>query len=127
MAYDAPFTTFNGYLKGIRADALSTDQRIAQRLAFPGFFRDPVRNPRDVETYERRKSDDQGIHVELQEPFNYRRFAGGVDLPRGRYYSVCADQSGNDHQTLASELMAYIEPKESGEVYAVDLSDRAYA
>jgi len=127
MANDVPFTTFNGYLKGIRTDALSTDQRIAQGLAFSGFFRDPARNPKDVETYERRKSEDQGIHVEIQEPFNYRRFAGGSDLPRGRYYSICADQAGNDNQTLASELMAYIEPKESGEVYAVDLSDPAYA
>lgn len=125
--FNVPFATFTGYLKGIRTDDLSTEQRVAQRLAFPGFFAEPARNPKDVEEYKRRKLGAQGIRVELQEPFGYRRFAGGAELPRSRYYSICADKTGNDHQTLASELMAYIEPKQSGEVYALDLSDPAYS
>lgn len=125
---DIPFTTFNGYLKYIRPNALTSEQRVAQSLAFQGFFIEPIQNPQDVEFYERDRLelDTQGISHWLQQPFTYRRYAGGTELPRGRYYSVCSDQTGNDHQTLASELTAYIDPNESGEVYTVDLSDPAY-
>ncbi|MDP9078864.1 MAG: hypothetical protein M3O71_15655 [Bacteroidota bacterium] len=36
-----------------------------------------------------------------------RRYSGGNTLPRGRYYSVCFDSSGNDGGTLFWELMSY--------------------
>lgn len=37
-----------------------------------------------------------------------RRFAGVMEsLPRGRYYSVCLDEHGNDNGTLVAELSAY--------------------
>ncbi len=118
-----PFSTFNGYLKAIRADALTSSQLAATRLAFPGFYEEPKANPIDVERHELKKKDPSSLPGNLQSPFTYRRFAGGPDLPRARYYSVCIDASGHDHQTLASELMAYLDPKQSGEVNVLDLSD----
>lgn len=36
-----------------------------------------------------------------------RRFAGDKSLPRGRYYTIASDSSGNDSGTLYYELLAY--------------------
>jgi hypothetical protein len=52
-----------------------------------------------------------------------RRFAGGLTLPRGRYYSLCSPNTRNDHGTLVNELLAYSEPKVTG---AVEIEDLAY-
>src|SRR3954463_13664151 len=37
----------------------------------------------------------------------FRRYAGGRDLPAGKYFSVCHDESGNSGGTLCYELMSY--------------------
>ena len=42
-------------------------------------------------------------------------------MPRGRYYSLC-DSSGNDDKTLANELFAYRDTRQSDEIAIIDPS-----
>lgn len=58
-----------------------------------------------------------------------RRYAGDDTLPRGRYYSIANDLSGNDEYTLLSELLAYAKPDNLGFFQLFDLTilnDRNY-
>lgn len=58
-----------------------------------------------------------------------RRYSGDETLPRGRYYSLARDLSGNDDYTLLNELRAYAMPDEPGYFEMYDLtipSDRDY-
>lgn len=51
-----------------------------------------------------------------------RRYAGDHKLPRGRYYSIANDSSGNDGGTLLCELLAYAKPELPGLFEVWDLT-----
>jgi hypothetical protein len=59
------------------------------------------------------------IHFDMN--FN-RRYSGDNTLPRGRYYSIASDKSGNDNYTLLNELMAYSNPDMPGLFEIYDLT-----
>ena len=54
----------------------------------------------------------------------FRRFAGDIrgeiKLDRGRYYTVCHDESGFDAGTLANELNSYCDPQKVGFALTLD-------
>jgi hypothetical protein len=118
----APFTAFEGWLKQVEEPEYEIDRRVVE-TAFPGFFGEPGVD------YEGREFLEEsfkalGTSLDGWEPaYRYRRYAGGSNLPRGRYYTVCVDKSGNDRQTLAREFQAYIDADQSGEVYVYDMTD----
>lgn len=97
-------TTFEGYIRSL--DSTSVDPQSLSHLKdiFPTFF--DVDRPEiqiDPETLEPMLR-----YARIERP--PRRFAGHFDrtsFPRGRYYSVAHDAEGNDHGTLARELLAY--------------------
>ena len=64
-----------------------------------------------------RRGNMRAIYIDLNNP---RRFAGDYMLGRNRYYSLCADESGNDSGCLRNELLAYRRPEFSGEVSVAD-------
>ena len=115
-----PTVRLRGDVRCIRLGDLAEDVQELFRFAFPGFFADAA-TPADVAVESALR--DQRVET----PFNYRRFAGDVTLPRGRYFAVCRADTAAGDQTLAHELIAYAEASETGEVEAVDLSDPAAA
>jgi hypothetical protein len=51
----------------------------------------------------------------------HRRFSGGDGLlPRGCYTSICKDSAGNDDGSMSRELLAYVDLRIPGLVYAGD-------
>jgi len=52
----------------------------------------------------------------------YGRYSGDDTLPRGRYFSLATDVSGNDNGTLLNELMAYAKPDMPGLFEMYDLT-----
>jgi|GEM_PF-4629123 len=110
-----PFSEFEGNVKFIRTFDLSAQAKAAMDFTFTQFFREEVNLPSDEEKI-------RGLD-NREKAFNYRRYAGGSDLPRGRYYSIC-DSQGDDGSTLAYELRHYYDPKVSGEVDVYDLADK---
>lgn len=122
-----PFRTFNGYLKRIDVNRLSSKQKSLFSLAFSEFFSEEDYNVKAINqdryksTVKIWESDGNTRIVGNETPFKYRRFSGGAYLPRGRYYSVCKDGSGNDSQALAGELLAYYIPEKAGEIALLDL------
>jgi hypothetical protein len=56
------------------------------------------------------------------DPKRKRRYSGATTLPRGRYWTVCADDSGEDHGTLRAELGRYYEPEKVGPILVAELS-----
>lgn len=116
-----PFSVFEGYLKCMRADNLSPAQKDWLNVLFPRFFDAPPENfPKSA--YPADRGGDG-----FEQPFAFRRFAGGPDLPRGRYFSVCTGSEGTDRGTMAAEVAAYCDPERAGEVHVVDLSDPDFA
>jgi hypothetical protein len=55
------------------------------------------------------------LHTSTGTEFNFgyrpRRFSGGPGLPTGRYFTLCDQDSFNDHGTLRDELTAYYRGK----------------
>lgn len=104
-ATSAPFSRFTGDLKCIRPGQSDDWTRRALADLFGEFFAD------EQENVEGKRLID-GIRIGLKEgpdatPYRYRRFAGGSDLPRGRYYTLASDPTGYDRNTLGEELAAY--------------------
>lgn len=117
-AEDIPFTRFEGWLKCMRPVDLDEHQRIALQLTFGRFFEQPETDAAVVAADELFRGG--GLR---EQPFAFRRFAGGRDLPSGRYYAVCNDDTGDDGDSLRSELLSYIDLKACGPLSVWDLTD----
>jgi len=112
-ARDFPATTLRAYLKQVNVPLL--DQRLRQAVdeCFPLFASDPAANLKDfLEKQGGRGEDVQPLSITAAGMYDntqgrHRRYAGGRDLPGGRYFSVCRDETGNDGGTLCYELMSY--------------------
>src|ERR1022692_2305263 len=115
-----PFSTFSGWVKQLAEPEYSIDARVME-VAFPAFFGDAGV---DVPARVALESDltRHGLTVESwEQPYRYRRYAGGANLARGKYFTLCSTKAETIIQTLARELLAYVEATQSGEVYAYDL------
>jgi hypothetical protein len=117
-----PFRTFSGFLKQHAHDSLSALEQELFNLLFPAF-----QGTSDAESsYEEAKKNPL---TSILEPLislvpgerRPRRFAG-YDLARSCYFTVCADASGSDFQTLAHELRAYRDAVDLGMVEVLDLA-----
>jgi hypothetical protein len=101
-----PLSDFKGHLKRIRIDSLNPLELRIFEFLFSGFFWGSKPNaPEEINEYLQRTGL-EGSDRRTEEPYVYRRFAGGAKLPRGRYATVCDDR-GRDGDTLICELMAY--------------------
>lgn len=108
-----PFSRFSGFLKSLRPSLFGDAAKTAVEFAFPMFFETPVSNARESKKWLRNAGRARKIKGS-QEPYRYRRFAGGPSLLRDRYYTVCDNLEGNDKKTLFYELMAYYDPGKAG-------------
>ena len=124
-----PFTDVELILKQINSATLNDLGRDALNQAFTGFYDDAeeIQEAQEMrESYENRfgefgfKYSHPSEKIQPGESKSYRRYAGDSGLPRGRYYSVCADESGNDNGTLLQEIRAYHNPLEAGQVLVLD-------
>ena len=111
-----PLSSFRGYLKRIDNDKFTESQKIVFGLAAPHFSERLVfRNELDVLRAfiyggKKRKFD----QVTPLHKYSARRYAGGDDLGRGRYYTLTKNADGDDGGTLRCELFAYQAPYWSG-------------
>lgn len=117
-AGDIPFTRFEGWLKCMRPNDLDEIQATALKLTFGRFFEEPQTSEAVVMADESFRGTGP-----REQPFVFRRFAGGRDLPAGRYYTVCNDNSGDDGDSLQGELLSYVDPKISGPISILDFCD----
>jgi hypothetical protein len=97
-----PLTTFDGATTRVDLDRLTPFERVLFDLVFPGFSETPDYNKNARAALER--------GLAPQTPYNYRRFAGGPDLPRGSYSAV-GSSSGDATNILLHELLFYTDPK----------------
>lgn len=121
--FDIPVAPATVILKSIRVDNLDPIQRAAIDFAFGLFFKEEQPNEFVKELHAARQSafEQAGIASgDSQAPFRYRRFAGGADLPRARYFTLSEDRTGNDHGTLLCEMLAYVDHERCGRFYACD-------
>ncbi|MFM0075268.1 tetratricopeptide repeat protein [Paraburkholderia sediminicola] len=109
-----PFSTFNGHLKSMRWSRFSDAAKEATKLAFPHFFQTAAADPEIKRFFRNRPSSG------TQPPYSYRRFAGGAEFPRERYYSISDGNSGDDQETLLYELLAYTAPGTAGAMIPID-------
>jgi hypothetical protein len=106
-------------LKQLDLSALNEFGRNVVRQCFGGFV-------------ERRAEDDPDVVQQRQflasamgstpafDPTLARRFAGDLTLDRGRYYTLCRSETGDDSGTLINELRAYYDPFSAGLVDVFD-------
>ena len=102
-------------MRQVDLDALSPVARKVFQYAFPVFDETPTLTPWNRAAFERGEK--------VERPYNYRRFAGGAELPRGCYATLCMNGSRDDGGTLAGELTSYAEPRKSGELYVFEGHD----
>ncbi len=119
---DIPFTTFRGFLKRHAQEELNALEQSLFDFLFPRFGDDNGAG----KVFERWKAHPlTAVLKPLVEVVpgdtRYRRFAG-ANFPRSRYFAVCADESGDDRQTMVHELRAYRDPVRSGMVEVIDLA-----
>lgn len=88
-----PVSVFEGTLRRVNLTRLTPLQRRVFDYAFPVFNAEPTLNDPSAAAVERAET--------VERPYNYRRFAGGGELPRGCY---------------ASELVYYADPRALGRV-----------
>ena len=124
-----PFTDVEVILKQINPADLSDFGREALNQAFTGFYDEEEESQNAKEAREffnnvfGRTSSQFAYTAEKVQPGeskSYRRYAGDSGLPRGRYYSVCIDENGNDNGTLVREILAYHNAIKVGLVEVVD-------
>jgi hypothetical protein len=116
-AEDIPFTTFRGWLRCLRPAALDDLGRAVLKAAFPMF--EDLSVEAALEQARRLRAlgvaiPNEEVYAKVEEALRlgarvdtrrHRRYAGGDgQLPRGCYYSVCKDESGDDGGTLCREL-----------------------
>ncbi len=109
---------FDGWVKSLRPTDLTDEQAVALKLTFGRFFEEPRTNEAVL------TANDAFLGTETREQaFAFRRFAGGRDLPSGRYYTVCNDNFGDDGAALRGELLSYVDPLVSGPISVWDFCD----
>jgi len=107
-----PLVQFDGFLKQIDRDGMTAEARIVLDTAFPRFW--PA-DPNSEEFQKQREAFiERGVNYIFDDLEPPRRFAGCWTLPKKRYFSLCADEHGNDSNTLANELNAYLDPERGG-------------
>jgi hypothetical protein len=117
-----PLTTFHGFLKRIDMTVLTDDQRLALSIAAPEFSTRLVfKHELDI----LRAHLYSGAARTFDEPtsldrYSARRYAGGDDLGRGRYYTLAKNADGDDDGTLTHELAAYRSVYWSGQTIVED-------
>jgi len=118
-----PWRTFKGYLKQHAHQDLTPLERELFEFLFPRFQGDPSSlehaHNKWIESGIEEKSG--GLLTLLKGDPRNRRF-GGLNFPRGRYFSLAEDSTGDDKQTLAHELRAYRDPVSAGLVEVMDLA-----
>ena len=97
--------------------------------AFPGFVE--LEGPTEDMRREMAEHVRLGANYVSWKSTPQRRYSGGSllgeDLPRGRYYSLAYDNTGNDFGTLVRELLAYSDPRIGGLMSLLDLPYNAAA
>jgi hypothetical protein len=130
---EPPFTEVELILKQINPADLSDLGRDALNQAFTGFYDEAenIQEEQEMQEFLNNRFGEFGLKfskpsekIQPGESKSYRRYAGDSGLPRGRYYSVCADESGNDNGTLLQEIRAYNNPLKAGLVSVLDSTDR---
>jgi hypothetical protein len=115
-----PLSKFSGYLKQMKRDLLDDAVKVVMDNAFPGFLpSDP--NSDEIQRQEKIFRELEVTYV-LQDLSTPRRFSGGSNLPRGRYYSLSLDEFGDDKGTLTNELNTYLDPLRGGLVIFGDMA-----
>jgi hypothetical protein len=125
---EPPFSDVELILKQINPADLSDLGREALNQAFTGFYDEVQETQVAQEAHEFFNSSEFGEFklshasekVQPGESKSYRRYAGDSGLPRGRYYSVCSDEGGNDNGTLLQEIRAYHNPLKAEQVLVLD-------
>jgi len=108
----APLEPFAGFLKQIDRDSTDRVARCILDTAFPLFWpADPTTEEwqKRIEAFQQRGAD--FVFEDVNAP---RRFAGCWGLPRKRFFSLSADEHGDDQNTLVNELTAYLDPLRAG-------------
>lgn len=123
-----PLTSFEGFLKQIDHSSIRERERVALKAAFPQFWLEGELVPNEDSILQLAK-EKLGINYyseigdralpRMQKVPN-RRFSGGFDLPRQRYYTLSSDEVGNDNLTLMAELRAYRSPQRGSPCAVVD-------
>jgi len=120
-----PFSTVELNLKQINLSELSNHAPEVMSFLF-GRFADTRLTDEELSAKSMRANTFFGNKVKFDhESFDQslsRRYAGDNTLPRGRYYSLANDDSGDDSGTMLYELMAYCYPKEPGLTEIWDLT-----
>jgi tetratricopeptide (TPR) repeat protein len=137
-ATGAPRVRLDAVLKRVDPAALGPKARATLACAFPNFEGGISRKEARDEAFRRFGIDEvaggtftdqkrtyaekHGYGVRLVDQ-QFRRYSGEGNLPRGRYFTVCADASGNDGQTLCRELFEYADRRIPGFVFVSDSHD----
>lgn len=117
-----PFTTLHGHVKYMRPSVLDPIQKMAMEFAFAAFFAEEQKNEAGLQHVKAFLSEGPRIGkgpLVDQQPFKYRRFSGGAQLPRGRYFTV-AKADGDDGFALESELRTYVDHQRAGRILVHD-------
>jgi hypothetical protein len=137
-AIRAPLVHLNATLKRVDPATHGPKARETLARAFPNFQGDIEGQKKrdeelrsfgiasDTETYahqRRAHAEKYGYEVTTATQ-QFRRYAGHSNLPRGRYFTVCKDASGDDGQTLCRELFEYVDRRIPGLVFVSDTHDQ---
>jgi hypothetical protein len=115
---DLPVRSVSLVVKQLDPSALNEFGLGVVRQCFGGFMTPRTEDDPDV-VEQHRALDSVGLGLKF-DPTQARRFAGDHTLHRGRYYTVCRSESGDDGGTLMNELRAYYDPFSAG---LVDIFD----
>ncbi|HEX3185699.1 MAG TPA: ankyrin repeat domain-containing protein, partial [Pyrinomonadaceae bacterium] len=121
MNRSIPLTTFSGWLKQVNVDDLNPMGLLALDYGFPHFLN--FLDFTEDQAHNALTRRGHGV-TEFVNPGRARRFAGDHTLPRGRYYTVCKDASGDDGDTLQGELWAYYRPEHAGDLAMLDSANK---
>ena len=119
MERTIPLSTFDGWLKQINPATLNPMGRLALDRAFPLFLSFMDFSEDLAHNLLTRRG---GGVKEFHRPLRTRRYAGDDSLPRGRYFSLCQDEGGDDAGTLKGELWAYYRARDAGAIDILDFS-----
>ena len=130
-----PLSTFRDTIKQIPKQPILNDMaRMVMDTVFPTFSNTVKFDPKEMQSAVNRDLDGQNKEFldavskflaedEPREERQERRYAGDRNFSRGRYFTVCDDQNGDDSQTLCREIFAYIDSSVPGRAYIGDAWD----
>src|SRR5919108_5728701 len=116
----APLSNFSGLVKQVDRRTLGVAPNIILDKAFPMFWPTDA-NSEDHQAQERALRR-QGVDYIFHDVNPPRRLSGCWSLPRGRYFSLCHDETGNDSNTLVNELNSYLDPVRAGLIMFGDMA-----